>query len=270
MRSALVVLALLASACGGDSSPDASSIDADLPKPGKVHFTWTIADSKGPSTCEAVGATTVALRLSQGPDQETQAFNCADGEGTTNQQPPANYFAEALLLDTNGSLYDSTLQSVSIDGSGATVEMMTVEFVVEPPGSFTMKVDAVPEAAGNCVPKAMGGAGITGMTLSGSNTALGGCITRDMAIGAGPTSMTPEGTYAMDCVVEKPSTPCLENDQSITLGPLPPGSYRFEVTGWRDDTKCFSAIALVDIESGQVTDKGVINFSRNMADPACG
>jgi hypothetical protein len=270
MRLPLILMAIIgAAACGGgEGSPDAT-VDAFIPQPGRVHATWTIRDINGPTTCEAVGATTVVLRLATpGGDEEYDVFPCTDGQGLSSFHDPQVYFGNLLLVDMFGGLYAGSLESnVIVPADGSTVEMAPVEFMVQPPGGFELTLDAG-APGGNCAWPAGAGAAISGVTFNLLNVDAQ-CVTRDMQVAAGPTSLTPAGSYSTACLLDEATAPCIESDQVVSLGNLPPGTYNFLAVGWIGTTDCFEARAHIDIGVGETVSVGALSWMRDTTNPGC-
>lgn len=252
MRTFLALVSVIGGACG-DGGPDLPP-DAFIPQPGRVSVRWTVSTPDGPSTCEEVGATHVLLRLGTTSGDEFQdVFPCNAYQGTTDLHEPRLYFGQLELVDMFGGLYSSSLETnVYIPPDGSTVMMEDVDFVVQPFGGFTLRVDTG-EPGGNCE----GGSGITGVSFHASNAA-GACLTRNVVV-QGHVE-----TYPTMCIVDESNAPCVAADQVITLDNLPAGSYDFSVSGWigAPEVDCFEARAHIDLPPGQTVDVGVVTWER--------
>jgi hypothetical protein len=262
MRIALVLLAGLA-ACGDDGGgpPDAGRPDAHWPDQGRLHLTWTIADTAGPSTCAALGVTSVFLRevpVGSTGDSETTVFPCSDGQGTTQMLPTDAYDVVVELVDDYGGIYDSALRPGYAAPDGSTSELDPVDFVVEPLGRFTLHVDTSPERT--CTPETDGGAGVTALSLRLWNVNAA-CALRDLEVGAGATTGASAFTAETVCTIDASHTSaCIEADQLITSPELPHGSYTLQVVGWETSHQCYQANLNLVVESGLTTSAGALTL----------
>jgi hypothetical protein len=258
----ILTMILVAAACGGGSETPDATVDAFVPRPGRVRARWSIRDVNGPTTCEAVGATNVVLRLTlPSGEEDYDIFMCNAYEGVSSERDPNVYYGTLLLVDNYGGLYDGTLESnVVVPADGSIVDMEAVEFMVEEPGGFDLTIDSG-FLGGNCVDTDSLGAGITGVTYNILNV-NSQCVTRDLEVSDGPTSGRMGGTYGTECVVDEPTAPCVENDQVISLGALPPGSYNFTAIAWFGDIECFDGRAHIDIGPGETVHVGTITYMR--------
>jgi hypothetical protein len=216
-------------ACGGGSPPPMAR--------GSISLAWSIADLNGqPTTCDRVGATTVVLRLrSRTGAASVASFPCANSPST------AQIVAGPYDITPELHASDGTVLATAPDQTGVTVApgqvatLTPVRFAASTNGGFVISLAAPPTTA-NCKSVAMGGAAITGTTITLERVA-GGCAVVTFTRSRGTTQL---GTYTVNCSSPQVAA-CIERDETLTTS-LAPGSYTIRARSkigtldcWRSD-----------------------------------
>ena len=219
---------LLSAACGdGGGFPDAKPIDSPPPV-GTFSLAWSVTDANAqPVTCDAIGAQAVTATL-RNPDIEggfTEVFSCASLTGTSPGIAPGMYRVDFDLNGATTVLATSAQQMIEIK-SGQNTALAPATFAVDATGALALTLNSN-KPAGNCS-TAMGGAGITNMTVTLEKTSDLSCAPVQFAVSAGASGTA--ATYTVNCTT--PATlPCLNADQALTVAGVASGGYRIHVRG---------------------------------------
>jgi hypothetical protein len=212
------------------------------PANGSISVAWTIRSGPGglPITCEQVDARFAALRLRNRATNTvvSTAFPCANSPGTA-QVAPGLYDVSFQLNGADGFLLgtapDQTNVSV-ISARRTDLAPVTFIFGATPPTTLVLRIAT--SATTNCRPTSLGGAGITGNTITLVRSD-GGCAPVRFIRRRGTED---RGTYQVNCSSPE-IAPCIEKDETLTTT-LGRGEYDVSVRGrigaancWaRDDT----------------------------------
>ncbi|HET7502311.1 MAG TPA: hypothetical protein VFK02_14935 [Kofleriaceae bacterium] len=238
--SLLVALASLAgsSGCGDDGGfPVDAPIDA--PGHGSVSLAWALTDLNGlPILCDQVGASTVTLEL-RTHGQATGAvdsFSCTNSPSTSRPLVPGTYDISFELHGPGVTLATALDQLGVVIEDGKDTPLAPITFIVDADGGLALSLTS-PPATSNCASVAMGGAGITGMTITLLH-ASGTCEPVTFVRTRGGTTLAP---YTVNCSSPAVAT-CIENDETLTVPSLPSGPYFIHVRGkvgavdcWKND-----------------------------------
>lgn len=263
-RLACLALATALLACGDDAAnPDAGPIDARAPG-STFTVSWTVnEDGGGALSCEDVAATSVVVTgvPIDGVVGFSEVFTCATGEGTSGEVNPGRYNLLVDLRTTGGtSLLDApvALNNVEIVGAAPVAAGQAV-FTVVPTGSLTFALDAETDGP-NCDDFDAGGGGIVGFRFEVSDAT--GCLDGvAIAVGDGGGFT---GTYTTDCTTP-PVVGCIENDQTLTIGPRRSGAYTLSIVGQKqgavDPIDCYTRSTAANIPGHELTaELGALNL----------
>jgi hypothetical protein len=261
----LVLLAMVA--CDSASRPD-TAVQAASACPGSVSLAWSITSSSGqPLTCAQAGAANVALRLQSrtGGVPVFIAFPCTSSPGTANVTPGL-YDVAIELRDASGARLATAPPQTSVAVAvGRTKVLTPVTFAVGNGGGGNARVALTLEAenfTSNCQPSSLGGAGITGMTITIARNG-GGCAPAVLVRSRGGTQI---GTYQVNCSSPEVAT-CIERDETLTTTGLAPNAYVVQVRGKLGAADCWAADSQLDVPvSGQLQTRIVL---RRHSTPGC-
>jgi hypothetical protein len=227
--------------CGGCSS-DGFVLDAratDALTLGTVSLAWSITDLDGrPITCEQVGASTVALELRNRNAAGGVAASFSCGNSPSMSQPIATgvYDLSFQLRGPGGTLAAAQDQTGVVISAGQNTVLAPVTFPVDARGSLVLSI-AAPPTTSNCRTPQMGGAGITGTTIT-LVQAGGSCAPVTFIRARGATQI---GTYTVSCSSPLQAS-CVEVDETLTVPSMPSGPYTIHVRGkiagvdcWKND-----------------------------------
>lgn len=109
-----------------------AALPAQLPQPGTVVLTWTVGDAAAPGACEAVGAGTFQVVLSDWEGHPAGQWSAACGQFATSVTglAPDEYAGHAVLLDSAGNACTAPVDLADITVVGATTETFPVDFSV--------------------------------------------------------------------------------------------------------------------------------------------
>jgi len=88
---------------------------------GNYHITWTITQGGAPATCADVGATKASFlsTLAGGNVGNDDQFNCADGDGFTDDYEAGTYTVSPALLDSGGGSLSAGSTSFDVEINAA-------------------------------------------------------------------------------------------------------------------------------------------------------
>jgi hypothetical protein len=222
-------LILALAACGGgggfpgDAGPDAA------PPGGRFTLAWTVSDTNSQAiTCGQVGAqvVTIALRNREVQGASTEAFTCSTATGTSSPIAPGTYDMTFELNGLAGLIATAPAQNGIVIRSNETIALEPLAFAVDATGGLELLISSN-QAGGNCAPTAAMGAGITNTTITLAHTD-NTCEPVTFQVAAGATQ--PASTYTVDCA-NPTLAACIENDQKLTVSPVPSGNYRIQIRG---------------------------------------
>jgi hypothetical protein len=233
---------LIALAVGGCSGCDDDGFPIDAPAPdatlrGTVSLAWSLTDLMDhPISCEDVGASFVSLELRSKSSLSGSVASFACGNSPSMSSP-----IDVGTYDVGFELHGSTLTAVSAPNQNAIVispnqdtRLTPVTFMVDTSGQLVLGLTA-PGRTSNCKPASLGGAGITGTTI----TLLrgdGGCAPVTFVRTRGATTLEP---YMVSCSPARVTT-CIENDETLTVTSMPSGPYTIHVRGKIDAADCWA------------------------------
>jgi len=247
MPRALVLVTVTLVGCGdGGGFPDAPVIDAP-PAPGTFTLAWTVANTGGMAiTCDQIGAQAVTALLRNRAIQggSTEVFTCSTLSGMSQVLAPGIYDID---FDLNGGGGDPVTGVIATAPQQAGVEIKAGQNTVLTPLAFSvnatgaLKLKLMSSAtAGNCVPTAQMGAGITTNTITVTRVGDGVCAPLTFNISAGSMGGT-AGTYVVDCV-SPAVAPCIERDQELTVSGVTSGAYAINVRASQGGTLCYTNV----------------------------
>lgn len=228
---------LLATSCGsGGGFPDAPPPDVAIPG-GTVSLEWALTDLQGrPITCDEIGAQTVTLIVHnvEASGASPEVFSCNSMSGTTPKLEPGRYEVDFELNGTSGLIAQAPKQMNVMIASNENTPLMPIAFAVQAAGNLDVKISAV---GGNCKAVGMGGAGITGMSITLTHDDNDVCepITFDI-------SGMPARTYTVNC--QTPTVvPCIDETKSLTAMNVPSDGYHVHIRGHKNNDNavvCFT------------------------------
>jgi hypothetical protein len=254
-------------ACEGSGGTSTAAL-ANSPCPGSVSLAWSLTSASGqPLTCAQAGATSVALRLQSrtGGTPVFTAFPCANSPGITNVAPGLYDVTIELRNATGERLATAPPQTSVAVAVGRTKVLTPVTFAVGGGGGGESRVVLILEAenlTSNCQPSSVGGAGITGTTITIARVG-GGCapVTLLRSLGNEPI-----GTYEVNCSSPQVAS-CIEQDETLTTTELAPDSYVVRVRGKVGAVDCWALDTQLDVPAtGQLLRR--ITLRRQSA-PGC-
>ena len=245
-RALFLVTATLVGCGDGGGFPDARLPDAP-PARGAFSLAWVVNNTGGTAiTCGEIGAqavtATVRNRAIQGAS--TEVFTCSTLTGTSQLLVPGIY---DIGFDLNGVGGDPitgliatapTQMGIEIN-SGAETPLSPLTFAVNATGAMKLKIMSS-ATAGNCVPTAQNGAGITTNRITLTKVSDGLCAPLTFTISAGTMGGT-AGTYVVNCTTPVVA-PCIERDQELTVTGVASGTYSISVRADRTGTACFTNV----------------------------
>ena len=244
---ALVLVTVTLVGCGdGGGFPDAPPIDAPTP-PGTFSLAWTVANTGGTAiTCGQIGAQAVTATLRNRAIQgaSTEVFSCSTLMGMSQALIPGTY---DISFDLNGVGGDpvtgviatAPMQMGIVIQSGVNTPLMPLAFSVNATGAMRLKL-MTSATAGNCVPVAQQGAGITTNSITLTKVSDGMCAPLTFTVSAGTMGGT-AGTYVVNCATPTVA-PCFERDQELTVTGIESATYAISVKGNRGGTECYTNI----------------------------
>jgi hypothetical protein len=218
---------------GGGFQPDAS---VDAPAPGTITLSWSLTDLNGqPIQCDQVGAQTVALQLKNRDKLSSvaESFACQNSPSTSGPIEPGHYDISFELHGINGTLATAASQSNVTIRPGQDTPLAPVTFMVDARGGLALML-AAPGTTSNCAPKTMGGAGITGVSITLVHTG-DGCAPVTFTIARGATVL---GSYVVNCSAPMVAA-CIENDETLTVPSMESGPYTIHVVGKNGAIDCW-------------------------------
>jgi hypothetical protein len=245
-RALVLVTATLVGCGDGGGFPDAPEIDA-APPPGSFSLAWTVSDAGGmPITCDQIGAQAVTALLRNRAIQggSTEVFTCSTLTGMSQPLIPGIYDIGFDLNGVGGDPVTGVIATAPMQmgieiKSGENTPLMPLAFSVDATGA--MKLTLMSSAtAGNCVPTAQMGAGITTNTITLTKVSDGMCAPLTFDVSAGTMGGT-AGTYVVDCATPT-IAPCFERDQELTVSGVVSGTYAISVKGNRAVTECYTNV----------------------------
>ncbi len=240
---ALVTVTLVG--CGdGGGFPDAPVIDSP-PAPGTFTLAWTVSNVGGTAiTCDQIGAQAVTALLRNRAVQggSTEVFTCSTLSGMSQILAPGVYNIDFDLNGVGGDPVTGVIatapQQAGIEiKSGQNTVLAPLAFSVNATGALKLKLMSS-ATAGNCVPTAQSGAGITTNTITVAKVGDGMCAPLTFTISAG-TMGGAAGTYVVNCAAPAVA-PCIERDQELTVSGVASGAYAISVKANRGGTVCFT------------------------------
>jgi hypothetical protein len=242
-----VSVALLATvACEGTGGTATQAIATDA-CPGSISLAWSITSPGGqPVTCAQIGATSVALRLLSrtGGTPVFTAFPCANSPGTVNVTPGL-YDVAIELHNAIGERLAATSQTSVAVAVGRTKVLTPATFVIGGGGSGNTRVALMLQAentTSNCQPSSLGGAGITGTTITIARDG-GGCAAVTLVRSRGGAQI---GTYQVNCSSPEVAS-CIERDETLTTTELAPNTYVMRVGGKGGAADCWAAESQLEV-----------------------
>jgi hypothetical protein len=227
LAASIVVSAGGCGGCDGGGFPVDTAMP-DATQRGTISLAWSLTDLMGrPVLCGDIGATFVFLELrSKSSLSGTVAsFSCGN---SPSMSPPLEAGTYDILFELHGPSLTSVLapsQNDVVIAPNQDTRLSPVTFAVDTSGQLVLGLTAPPRTS-NCKATSLGGAGITGMTIT-LVRGDGGCapVTFQRTRGA-----TPLGTYTVNCSSPQ-VTPCIENDETLTVTSMPSGPYTIHVVG---------------------------------------
>ncbi|MBA2544057.1 MAG: hypothetical protein H0V17_30720 [Deltaproteobacteria bacterium] len=260
MKRLLVVVSITAcfgAACGGGGGFPTDSTPEGPPPGGKFMLSWTVTDlADATIPCAQVGASFVTVTLRNRAEQggSTEVFACSTGSATS-------------LLSFTPGIYDLTFQLSGMSGAigtapavlgveivaNQTVTVSPIAFPVDNTGKLELFVNTG-EAGGNCT----GGADVDNFTITLTHTGAA-CepVTFDLSNG-------PPNSYTVDCA-NPALSPCIDNDQKLSVATLPSGSYRVEVKGKIGGVDCWSTTQTLNVPPNSKTLMQTLNLTHLVA-----
>jgi hypothetical protein len=217
--------------------------------------------------CAQIGAANVALRLLSrtGGTPVFAAFPCANSPGTTNVTPGLYDVTFELHNATGERLATAPLQTSVVVAVGRTKVLTPATFVIGGSSEGNSPVELILQAenaVSNCQPSSMGGAGITGTTITIVRNG-GGCAAARLVRARGGTQT---GTYQVNCSSPEVAT-CIERDETLTTTGLAPAGYSVRVVGKVGPADCWISESQLDVQTtGQLQKRIVL---RRQSTPGC-
>jgi hypothetical protein len=259
----LVLLAMVACDSSGGTG---SAVQATSACPGSVSLAWSITSSSGlPLTCAQAGAANVAVRFQSrtGGVPVFIAFPCANDTGTSNLAPGLYDVTIALRDATGETLATAPPQTSVAVAVGRTKVLAPVTFAVQ--NSRVVLTLEAENFTSNCQPSSLGGAGITGTTITIARNG-GGCAAAMLVRSRGGAQI---GTYQVNCSSPQIAE-CIERDETLTTTGLTPDAYVVHVRGKLGAAECWAADSELAVpasgQSGQVQTRIVL---RRQTAPGC-
>lgn len=258
MKNYLILVSLIASACGSDAEPADAGPDANVN--GTYTLSWTINGGSMEAACDAVGASSVQVVAFEENAAlgEVESFGCDDFAGESRGIPAGNYRFELDVRSIDGrsllpEIVDVFDVEVPVAGSAA---LEPQAFTIAATGGVTFAVSSE-GAADNCA-----AAGITGMRFN-LRDAGGTCVPTTFIVDGGD----PDLVFASTCSTETPGPmPCIESNQIVRVAATPSGPHMLEMIGIVGGEPCRVHTAQVTILGNNLdSDLGV----RQMADTGC-
>jgi len=245
MSRALVLVTVIG--CGdGGGFPDAPPIDVP-PTPGTFSLAWTVTNTGGsPITCDEIGAQAVTALMRNRAVQggSTEVFTCSTKAGMSQALVAGTYDINFDLNGVGGDPVTGVIATAPAQmgveiQAGQNTALMPLTFAVNATGGLRLKLMSS-ASAGNCVPTAQQGAGITTNTITLTKVSDGMCAPLTFNVSAGTMGGT-AGTYVVNCTTPTVA-PCFERDQELTVTGVVSGSYAISVRANRGGTECFTSV----------------------------
>ncbi len=215
------------------------------PANGSISLAWSIIDaSNAPTTCEQVGARSVALRLRNraGGSVIATAFPCPSSPGTA-QIAPGLYDVSFQLNAADGTQLATVPDQAGVSiVAGQLRPLAPIMFTVSSQGTLVLSLAT--GATTNCQPTSAGGAGITGNTIT-LEFVGGGCSAVTFARRRGAEQ---RGTYTVVCSSPQIAT-CIEKGETLTTS-LAPGSYLVRARGKVGAVDCWQRDDTLNVPAG--------------------
>jgi hypothetical protein len=193
------------------------------------------------------------------------AFPCASSPGLANVVPGLYDVVIELRNATGARLATAPPQTSVAVAAGRTKVLTPATFVVGAGGGGSSGIALTLEAEGvanNCQASSLGGAGITGTTITIERDG-GGCAPVTLARTRGGVQI---GTYQVNCSSPEVAN-CIERNESLTSTELEPGAYLVRVRGKIGAVNCWNADSPLNVPAtGQLQTRIVL---RRQSAPGC-
>lgn len=238
-RLAGLIALVIAAGCSGcdDGGFPTDAPAPDAPLRGTVSLAWSLTDLGGrPLRCDDVGANFVALELRKQASLSgaVASFSCTNSPSTSQPIEVGTYDVSFELHGVRLTSVPAPNQSGVVIAANQNTTLAPVTFAVDANGQLALALRALP-AMSNCGSVSMGGAGITGVTIT-LVQAGGGCAPVTFIRTRGPV---PRGSYTVNCS-SPPIASCIENDETLTVASMPSGPYTIHVRGKINAVDCWT------------------------------
>jgi hypothetical protein len=265
----LIGAALLALGPGCDCNGGGFPVDAALAEPaakGTVSLAWSLTDQAGqPISCDEVGASFVSLQLRSHTTLSgaVASFACGNSPSTSSLLDADTYDVAFELHGTNLTSVTAPEQIGVVVSPNKDTQLAPVTFAIETTGKLALSL-AVPPRTSNCKSTSMGGAGITGMTITLVHTG-GGCAPVTFVRTRGSTTIE---TYTVNCGSPR-ATSCIETDETLSVPSLPSGPYTIHVRGKLDAVDCWANDDALQVPPQSKTLTQTLNLAFQTGAPGC-
>jgi hypothetical protein len=221
--------------------------------PGTLSLSWSITGPDGkPTTCAAVNARAVAVRIRSRAttDVVATAFPC--GNSPVSAQAPAGVYDITFALNAaDGTRLATAPDQTSIVVVSGKVKALTpLTFAAATGGRLVASLTA-PPATSNCKSVASGGAGITGVSIAVEHVRdRSGCAPVTFIRTRGSTQV---GTYLANDCPDPSVTSCIESDETLTVQSMDAGSYLIHVVGKLGPLDCWRTDETFDVPAAGKT-----------------
>jgi len=245
-RALLLVTVTLVGCGDGGGFPDAPPIDV-APPPGSFSLAWSVTDTGGgPITCDQIGAQAVTALLRNRAVQggSTEVFTCSTLAGTSQALVAGTYDISFELNGVGGDPVTGVIATAPAQMaveivSGQNTPLTPLAFAVNATGGLKLKLMSS-ATAGNCVPTAQLGAGITTNTITLTKVSDAMCAPLTFNVSAGTMGGT-AGTYVVNCATPTVA-PCFERDQELTVTGVVSGAYAINVRASKGGAECYTNV----------------------------
>jgi hypothetical protein len=266
---AAVGAALIALGAGCDCNGGGFPVDAAVPDAvlkGTVSLAWSLTDlAEQPILCDQVGASFVFLQLRSHSSLSgaVASFGCQNS-------PSMSAAIDADTYDVSFELHGLSLTAVTapeqigvVVAADRDTRLAPVTFKVDTAGKLALSLAAPPHSS-NCKSAAMGGAGITGMTITLVHTG-GGCAPVTFLHTRGSTML---GSYTVNCGSPQVA-PCIETDETLSVPSLPSGPYGIHVRGKLGAVDCWANDDALQVPPQSKSLTQTLNLAFDTSGPGC-
>jgi hypothetical protein len=236
----LSLLFALTIGCGSSPPPP--------PPHGAAGLIWSITGAdRAFATCTHAGAASISavLRNRASGDTITASFSCPGLRHKMDGIPVGAYDVALTLLAADGATLATTTSATgAMIVADQTTEVPPMVFAVELKGRLSLSLQVL-TAPANCTSPTIGGAGISGVSISIEHAA-GGCAPVMLTRRRGGMTV---GTYAVRC--DSPSiASCIETDETLSIDDIESGAYLVHVGGRLGPVRCWSGDDVLSAPAG--------------------